>query len=74
LKRKRRGCVKCQNGPYSFFETIDGHADALPILHALTVVALVRRIREDVTDPYFARDIKYDSWEIPICETIFLRG
>lgn len=46
----------------------------IPTLHALTVVALVRRTREDVTDPAFARSITCDAWEIPICEAVFLKG
>lgn len=46
-------------------------APLAPSVHALTVVAMIRRSREDVIDADFARSLKCDTWEIPICEAIF---
>jgi len=43
----------------------------LPSLRSLTVVAMIRRTKEDVTDPAFSRKLKCDAWEIPICEAVF---
>ncbi|BCS97002.1 helicase [Desulfoluna limicola] len=46
----------------------------LTTLHSLTVIAMVRRSRDDVTDPSFAASLKCDTWEIPICEAVFQRA
>lgn len=43
----------------------------IPAIQSLTVVAMVRRTREDVHEPSFAQKLKCEAWEIPICEVIF---
>lgn len=43
-------------------------------IHKMTVVAMVKRCKENIEDPSFSKRCHGDTWEVPIVEVCFFQG